>query len=109
MPDNSERASGTSLKGKVSLINRKQPDAEVPQTRRTRNVLKDFSEVILVVRNFIIWIHPSERRDNENDEYFVGCKMDKTKKLDAFGRYRSTLFNKNDWIIKIWWYDIFHE
>ena len=34
--------------------------------------------------------------------------MEKAKNLYAPGQYRSTPFNENDWIIKMWWYELVH-
>ena len=76
------------------MIKTTQQDAEVVHTRRTSNTLKDFYEGVKISRNAIILIHPSERTDTPNDEYFVGCIMDGEKKLDNPGKYSSTLFNK---------------
>ena len=74
------------------------------QTLQTRTQFKEFAAGITIGENVILRIRPGERGGSPNYVYFIGQGLEREKKLCANGRYRSTWFQKNDYIVKKRWY-----
>ena len=100
-PRNFERKEATTPLGSSKKIKPKRLDTVVAQTRRTRKAFNDFAEGITIGENFTFIIYPEERDGNLNYVYFVGQVVERAQKWCATGRYRSTWYQKNDWIVKI--------
>jgi len=74
-------------------------------TSRRRNAA-GIAEGIVVGSDVVLRMHPDERRLNPEDEYFVGSVVEPAMKLDAPACYGTNSFYKNDWIVKIRWYEL---
>eukprot|EP00563_Minutocellus_polymorphus_P014781 CAMPEP_0181059348 /NCGR_PEP_ID=MMETSP1070-20121207/21332_1 /TAXON_ID=265543 /ORGANISM="Minutocellus polymorphus, Strain NH13" /LENGTH=245 /DNA_ID=CAMNT_0023139015 /DNA_START=1713 /DNA_END=2450 /DNA_ORIENTATION=- len=84
------------------------PPAQSADTRGTsrRRSAAGIAEGIVVGSDVVLRMHPDERRLNPEDEYFVGSVVEPAMKLDAPACYGTNSFYKNDWIVKIRWYEL---
>jgi len=107
-PSNVDREAALTATGTSHKIGAAPPPAQSADTRGTsrRRNAAGIAEGIVVGSDVVLRMHPDERRLNPEDEYFVGSVVEPAMKLDAPACYGTNSFYKNDWIVKIRWYEL---
>ena len=103
---NADREASLTASGTVIRIGEAAPRAEPAGTRGRAKTLAEHSRGLAVGDNVIARIHPDERLINPDEEYFVARVVGEAIKLDAPGFYSTQQYFKNDWIVKIQWYEL---
>ena len=106
--ENADREAGLTPAGTSHKIGEALPPAPPADTRgtSTRRTAANIAEELTVGRDVVLRMHPDERRLNPDDEYFLGRVEEPARKLDAPVCYSTNSFQKNDWIVKIRWYEL---